>query len=384
MRRFEQRWDRSPVVVSAQNAFRRWTWFIGGATLRQLANLATSVIRFALRRPTSGRVPVMIKLDISPVCNLSCSFCVHSSADDDALREQHFSSAHRIDVDRFRRIVDEIGGRTSMLALYYVGDPLVHPHLPEMCRIARAGRIRTHVSTNFSFRLSDERLRSLATSGLSHLTVCVDSMVQEEYEKTRVGGDIELVLSNLQRLMAIRRELGITDLHVEVQYIRFRHNERHVAAAETWAAEHGIDQFTTYWGNLHNYVDLAPDQITVTAPRTRSWVPHCAWPYFAMTVRYDGEAIPCCYHRVSEQYRIGGDDRPVANVFERSIESVWRSDDYARLRRMVANPAGQNAVERESSFCHGCSAIEHTDTSTIERRADRHEWEPVNLGRPAP
>lgn len=381
MRTFQQNWTLSPIAGALQNATRRWRWFVQDATRQQLANMARSGIGFVLRRRWSGSVPVLIKLDISPMCNLSCSFCVHSAADDVVLDEQVFSSAHRVDLAAFEKLIAEIRHRTSVLALYYVGDPLVHPDLDAMCTMAGDARIRTHVSTNFSFRLSDERLRSLIESGLSHLTVCVDSMVQEEYDKTRVGGDIELVLSNLERLLAIRSE-GRSRLHVEVQYIKFRHNVHNEAVAEQWCRRHGVDQFTSYWGNLHNYVDLAPERVEVVAPRGRSWLPRCAWPYFAMTVRYDGATLPCCYHRVSEQYRTGGDDRPVGNVFTDGVEEVWTGPAYGRLRELVDNPAGLADAERNASFCSGCGVVEDTTSADRVRRADAHEWEPVRLGRP--
>jgi MoaA/NifB/PqqE/SkfB family radical SAM enzyme len=379
MRRFHQARKRSYIADIVQNTIRRWRWFVTGTTREQLVNLVVSAAKFALHRPTSARVPVMIKLDISPMCNLHCTFCVHSDADDDALSEQRFSSAHRVDLDQFERLVEQVHRRTSVIALYYVGDPLVHPDLARMCRIAADARIRTHVSTNFSFVLSDARLRELVESGLTHLTVCIDSMVQAEYEKTRVGGDVALVMANLRRLLQLRAELGIRGLHVEVQYIQFQHNLEHIAAAERWCHEQGVDQFTTFWGNLHNYVDLDPQHITVMEPHLPRWIPRCAWPYFAVTVRYDGATLPCCYHRVSEQYRTGGDDRAVANVFDQSIESVWRGPAYAELRRTVWNPAGRTTESREAAFCHGCDAIEHTTTDTLRRRADQHEWVPVTL-----
>ena len=83
----------------------------------------------------------------------------------------------------------------------------MHPHLDEICDATREAGINAHVSTNFSFTLSDDRLRSLLSCGLSHLSVCVDGLTQESYSKTRVGGRIELVLDNLRRLLQLRREM---------------------------------------------------------------------------------------------------------------------------------------------------------------------------------
>ena len=74
------------------------------------------------------------------------------------------------------------------VSMYYLGDPLMHPDLDEMCRITSNGGLNAHISSNFSFSLTDERLRSLVLSGLTHLTVCVDGFSHETYSRTRVGG----------------------------------------------------------------------------------------------------------------------------------------------------------------------------------------------------
>src|SRR5205085_1410671 len=150
--------------------------------------------------------PTVLKIDISPVCNLRCTVCVHAAPNGDTdLERQEFHGRQRMSVADFRRIIAEVAGRTSAVSLYYLGDPLVHPDLDEMCGIARDAGMNVHISTNFSFKLTDERLARMARSGLTHLTVCVDGLRQESYERTRVGGRIDLVLSNLRRICAERR-----------------------------------------------------------------------------------------------------------------------------------------------------------------------------------
>ncbi len=47
-----------------------------------------------------------------------------------------------------------------------------------MCGIARDANLNVHLSTNFSFRFTDERIRRIVDSGVSHLTVCVDGFFQ--------------------------------------------------------------------------------------------------------------------------------------------------------------------------------------------------------------
>jgi MoaA/NifB/PqqE/SkfB family radical SAM enzyme len=277
---------------------------------------------------------------------------------------------------QFEAIVDQLAGHSAAVALYYVGDPFMHPQLPWFCSIAAEAGLNCHISTNFSFRLSDDRLAGIVRSGLSHLTVCVDSMRQDRYELTRVGGDIDLVLGNLDRILRFRKVLGSRKPSIEVQFIKYQHNLDEVDRAAAWCQERAVDQFTEYWGNLHNYADLDPSSYRTGDTLEAQLFPRCAWPWFAMQVKYDGDVIPCCYHRVSEQYRHGGDARAIGNVISEGLFDVWNSASYRSIGRLAANP--HLAQEQESvadSFCHGCPVVFDTAGAGRGITADTAHWE---------
>jgi MoaA/NifB/PqqE/SkfB family radical SAM enzyme len=361
------------------NVLRRRAWFTENATLRQQANLLLGASQFALKQEVMRAWPVLVKIDISPLCNLKCTFCVHarpSGLAGDLLEQQTFSARQWMSVDQFRRIVQQIGGRSMAVSLYYLGDPLVHPELDEMCRTARAAGLNVHISSNFSFVLSDTRLRTLLASGLTHLTVCVDGLQQDTYELTRVGGRIALVLDNLERLLAFRRQSGQRYPRVEVQFVKFQHNTRQLADAIAWCAQRGVDQFTDFWGNLYNYADVNPGKFGVFGPKPSAWLPRCTWPHFAMTIKYDGSVIPCCYYRVADQYRQGVDQRAVGNVFEANVWQVWNSPAYQQLRRFVSAPQRVLAeAALHNTFCDGCPTIFETDVDRHAPTAEFHQWE---------
>jgi MoaA/NifB/PqqE/SkfB family radical SAM enzyme len=281
-------------------------------------------------------------------------------------------------VDQYRDVVRELTGHTAGVSLYYLGDPLTHPHLDEICSVTRDAELNAHASTNFSFELSDERLRSLLTSGLTHLTVCVDGLTQETYQRTRVGGQIERVLDNLARLLSLRRTIRGDVPRVEVQFIKFQHNVAQVEEARVRLSEMGVDQFTEFWGSLHNYTDVAGEQLRVGKAHRPRTVSRCLWPYFALLVRYDGGVIPCCTYRAGEQYADGVDRREVGNVFESGVWQTWNSPAYRALRRLSADPS---RADREpalrSTFCEGCPTLFETDYPRHAISAEDHAWEDI-------
>lgn len=373
----------SSTLAFLKETSRRFSWLMKGADSKQYANLACAAAEYGMRRERLVSWPVALKIDISPLCNLSCLSCVHArpsaSADEEVYAEQHFHAGQKMKLADFKTLLAEVAGKTSSVSLYYPGEPLMHPELEEFCETARAAGLNSHVSSNFSMRLSDRRIRGLIASGLSHITVCVDGMQQETYRKTRVGGNIDRVLDNLDRLLRFRRELCGSSRPrpvVEVQYIKFRHNTDQLAEAQEWCRSRGVDIFVHFFGALQSINSVPTERIRVNGPKAGKFLPLCKWPWLYMTIKYNGDVVPCCTYRNLEQYRRNGEPRSIGNVFSDGVRAVWNSSDYRMLRRMIIDPG---RVERESGlqkqFCCGCPVIFDTDAHSYVRRGNKYRWE---------
>jgi MoaA/NifB/PqqE/SkfB family radical SAM enzyme len=374
---FQRRHGRLDPSTVFENTKRRLGWFLENLTLRKLINIIGDVMQFAGKSERMLAWPAVLKIDISPLCNLKCTVCVHASPNGNAaLEKQTFHSSQKMSVDQFRHIVNEIKGKTSAVSLYYYGDPLVHPHLEEICRIARDAGLNVHISTNFSFALSDDRIKRIVQSGLTHLTVCVDGLSQEKYQLTRVGGRIERVLANLERVCRFRREYGQNYPRVEVQYIKFQHNVDEEEKARALFTAMGVDRVTSFWGWLDNYTDHNFGAYPVHSPKKRQRLPQCHWPHFSMLVRYNGQVVPCANYRMGEQQTSPEGSRVLGNVFETSVREVWNSPQYRAARRLVSNPELANKeTALQEHFCYGCPAIFHTEREKHIRSGSDYTFE---------
>jgi MoaA/NifB/PqqE/SkfB family radical SAM enzyme len=356
---------------------RRRAWLFGRMDARRALNLAGATKDFALKRETLRALPAMVKIDISPLCNLRCTACVHADPNGHpTLEKQVFEPKHKMTVDQFQRIIDQIGSRATSVSLYYLGDPMVHPDLDRMCRIAADAGLQVHISTNFSFGLKDDRIRSIVQSGLSHLTVCIDGLTQDKYQRTRVGGNIGRVVNNLRRVAAVRKELGQKYPLIEVQYIMFQHNLEEVEKAKALCDELGVEQFSTFWGDLHNWTDRDPGNFEVIGPRPAKALPHCYWPYFSTVIKYNGDVIPCCTHRQGMQYAPGADSRVFGNVFDKDLAEIWNSPEYRQARRIVSDPTrSESEPALKNHFCDACPILFETTRNESAHWADRSSFE---------
>lgn len=338
-------------------ASRRKGWFLENVTSPKLTNLLLACTQYMTKSENMRAWPTAVKIDVSPTCNLRCTSCVHARPNGgDCLEKQHFHADQKMSVERCQHIIDEIRETSVAVSLYYQGDPLMHPDIDQMCRIARSAGLNVHLSTNFSFPWTDERIWRHAESGVTHLTVCVDGLSQRTYERTRVGGRIDWVLSNLGRICSYVKEKKLRYPKIEVQYLIFEHNKDEIKRALRVFRDLGVGHVVFKKGATFSFDK--PFIINLQGPKENRWLPQCPWPYFSMVVKYNGDVIPCCWYRMEEQYTQTGVQRVLGNVFQSNVRDVWNSLAYRRLRRLVSYPATAAAEHgSEDSFCHGCRHI---------------------------
>lgn len=78
-----------------------------------------------------------INIEISNICNLQCSFC-----------PEVIRSKKLMEIDLFRRIMAQVAPLTEQVCFHLMGDPLVHPKLEELVRIAHENKVQIFFVTN--------------------------------------------------------------------------------------------------------------------------------------------------------------------------------------------------------------------------------------------
>jgi len=78
-----------------------------------------------------------VYLEITNVCNLSCAFCPKTARAPRFMSEAEFALA-----------VEKIAPLTKYLYLHVMGEPLLHPSLPALLRIAREAGMHVALTTN--------------------------------------------------------------------------------------------------------------------------------------------------------------------------------------------------------------------------------------------
>jgi MoaA/NifB/PqqE/SkfB family radical SAM enzyme len=120
----------------------------------------------------------------------------------------------------------------------------------------------------------------------------------------------------------------------------------------------GIRRFAVKKGSPRNWAERPPPEEGHFSGRPADLMPLCYVPWSSMTIRYDGNAIPCCFHRLGEQYAVQPPRHLLGNVLESSVWSVWNGPTYRAIRRIASHPARAESLgELQESFCHGCRRV---------------------------
>ncbi|MGE3975429.1 MAG: radical SAM/SPASM domain-containing protein [Bdellovibrionales bacterium] len=78
-----------------------------------------------------------VYIEISNICNLQCSFC-----------PEVIRTKKMMDLPLFEKVIDEVSPLTDTVAFHLMGDPLVHPKLPEFVNICETKNMRIFFVTN--------------------------------------------------------------------------------------------------------------------------------------------------------------------------------------------------------------------------------------------
>ena len=78
-----------------------------------------------------------VYVEITNICNLRCSFC-----------HGHSRPPRQMSRDEFCRVLQQLQGKTQYVYYHLMGEPLLHPQLPEFLSLAAQEGFRSVITTN--------------------------------------------------------------------------------------------------------------------------------------------------------------------------------------------------------------------------------------------
>ena len=212
--------------------------------------------------------PLTVILDLTERCNLKCVMCYFSTTD--RLRfppyEAALSDDGNMPIPVFERIAAEYFPRAWRVALGCATEPMMHPRFSEIVAIAgRYGVPDLWFPTNL-LALTEASAEAIVRANVNIVGASVDGMTKETYEKIRVGGKWDRLLSKLQLLRDTKRALRRKRPNIRVIFTWMKSNRAELRDLPAFAADHGATELDVRYVSPTAGVDNTPELLSGEDP----------------------------------------------------------------------------------------------------------------------
>ncbi|MBI2910180.1 MAG: radical SAM protein [Chloroflexi bacterium] len=274
--------------------------------------------------------PREVLIETTNICNLDCPMCYSRQA----LREKGF-----IELDTCRRAIDQaVELDIKDVHLYTVGEPLLHPHIAEMVRIAKEKGRRVFIFTNGAL-LNPELGEKLIDAGLDCLTFSVEGHEAGRYERTRRGSKFQRLLENASAFRKLRDKRG-APTRIEVFSDVSNETKEELTAFVSFWKQYADGVQLVYLANQGGYIKGIQNSQVLPPAETRR---PCSSLWATMVVLWNGEVSVCC---VDFEGRL-----IVGNIFESTLKDIWFGKAYKKYQLWHV---GQQFSKMPK--CGGCDA----------------------------
>lgn len=175
----------------------------------------------------------VLQIEVTSRCLLQCSFCPNKS----------LGKQWRYGDLPFVVYRDHIAPYLSRFDLAYLqgwGEPLLHPHIWEMVRLAKAERCRVGFTT-CGGGLDDATCARLLDEGVNILSISFAGATRVTHESLRIGSQFDALTANVARLAHLRAARKSV-LRLELHFLMLRANIHELPAFVSLAKALGADE----------------------------------------------------------------------------------------------------------------------------------------------
>lgn len=284
-----------------------------------------------------------IHVEITNVCNLQCSFCP----------EVH-RTKKKMAPDVFRKIIAEIKPFTQHIALHLMGDPLVHPELPQLIQDCAEQKLPVHIVTN-GLLLNAEKQQALLNPIVQQVNFSLHSFLDNFPEKDPIPY-LNKVFAFAAEAQSLRPDLYI---NFRIWNLESAHggSEKNLSLLNKIAEEYSFSPPTTlnlkakksYKIKERLYINFDSEftwpSLDLPQLHTKGF---CYGLETHVGILVDGSVVPCCLDKEGQMV--------LGNILETSFKDIVRSERAEKIKlgfrqRQLVEPLCQrcNFIERFSS-----------------------------------
>lgn len=292
---------------------------------KKILNLGLGILAQRNRTIKVKHFPYLIYIDPTNICPLKCPLCPTG------IRKQGREKGI-MKLSVCKDIIDNLKDYLFFVRLYNWGEPFLNLEIFKMIDYIHQNNIGTIISTNLNI-VNDEIIEKIVNSPLDYLIVSIDGITQDIYEKYRVGGNLDRVMSNLRKIISLKERKKKKLLKIEWLYVVNQYNEKEMRKAEELAIKMGVDNihFSPIMDSLSaSKMDSSGENIYKSFKTSfnfsSSGSKTCSWLYSRIIFNWDGKVSPCC----------GLDNAAFdfGDINRDKIRDIWNNKYYQTARKI--------------------------------------------------
>lgn len=304
--------------------------------IKRQSTVAKNVRRWLNRRSTLGHMvnrfqwhwypklfierdyPIHIDIELSSRCNLNCPMCFRE--------HREIPIQDSIDVDLFKRVIDEIEGKVYSIKFTGRGEPQMCKAFPEYVRYMKGKNFGEVAMISNGLLMTEEKMRAIIESGMDWISFSIDGL-KETYEKIRTPGKYEDIIDTISTFHRIRKEMGATTPLIRIQSVMLEGEDR--------------DEFYRIWEPISDdilflhFKDYAMDAENIQLENYP-----CPMPFQRMMIHHNG-TVPMC---INDEY----EEAVLGDLNFMSVKEIWQGIQYREARK--------NHKDGKRTECYSCCA----------------------------
>ena len=329
---------------------------------------------YAMRSTPKAPTPFKVKLENTTVCNLRCNMCPHGVG----LKRPIGSLSY----ENYRHIFDQI--YPCYLNLTGIGEPLLNKDIFKIISHARSKNTFVKLDTNATLLNRDNGIKML-NAAPSILSISIDGMKKETFEKIRVRANFETVIRNTENFVKLKKELKKEDTKIHTFMVVQQDNLMQLPEYIKWADKIGVDSINGTFvirlgmnenkdigldscspedikkvrqetiaalkevktevriANLVNFLHNFEKNRGESVNKGHNTMSACYLPWYTPYITWDGNVCPCDFYAENEIV--------FGNIFEEPFIKIWNNEKAQAFRKQL--------IKKRVGICASCGVNEN-------------------------
>lgn len=264
-----------------------------------------------------------IYIEITNVCNLSCSFCAKTN------REPKFMTK-----ERFIEVLEKIKEYTNYIYLHVMGEPLLHPEINDFIEIAHQMGFKVNITTNATLL---HRIK--ANKHIRQINISLHALKDKKNQKQILG--YKKIFEQCEQMAEegtyINYRIWRNDCDDLINELEKRYNTIISKTEKTKTLASNIFYSKEEEFSWPSEIKKKEEGRSSPTSRCRAIKDHIA-------ILVDGTIVPCCLDNNAEI--------PLGNIFIQNLDEIMHSSQYNALLD------GFSANKKVHPLCQNCTFYE--------------------------